>query len=316
MGDFNTANSRKDRNKLHSAVKRALAAKHTLTDAQLDQTTASILANKSQKEEVFEAMINGRPDIVESTIRHFFKVARTSENSKEQQARREAKGDWKKGSPMPSDSKNLQHPKPKLAAGRGHRPHQRGDGEGSEDAWHELEPQDGFRLTFQNSGKSAPKLVLEANVADAQGWSFVTTESAMSLISRYEGAAHPVAFVIPCQRGPKGDYDPVKNRVRFEEAIRTYVNNHSVQTKPVTTVAEIPVRNAKTKIPKSQKRSVVIVNMQPSNQILPAHSAVFNELPAEQRPTSVPNLSFQRAPITDIAVSVVKPMCTELGINN
>ena len=92
MGDFSTANSRKDRNKLHSAVKRALAAKHTLTDAQLDQTTASILANKSQKDEVFEAMVKGRPDIVDNTIRHFYKVARTSENSKEQQARKEVKG--------------------------------------------------------------------------------------------------------------------------------------------------------------------------------------------------------------------------------
>ena len=61
---------------------------------------------------------------------------------------------------------------------------------------------------------------------------------------------------------------------------------------------------------------MVIINMQPSNRIMPAHCEAFKELPAELRPSSVPNLSFNRLPITEIIVSVIRPMCAELGINN
>ena len=316
MSDNFTTNGKKDRNKLLATVRRALQPKHTLTDDQINQFTTDILTNRTQKDDVFEALGKRKQSHAEEKIRHLFKISRTlSAKQEQQQRKKETKGDWQKGAPKQSEN-NSKAQGALFAAGsvplganlRGSKPK-------AEESWHELEPQDEFRLAYQTTGKVAPKLVMEERTAEAQGWTFVTTSSALELISRYENAAHPIALVVPSpapnQKNPRAPQD---HRAQIDSAIRHYVNNNAVQTRPVTTMSSITVRNAKTKQKDPQRRTVTIINMHPSNQILPSHDASFNELPADQRPSSVPNLSFNRLPITEITVSIVKPMCEDLGI--
>ena len=311
-GDFLPPhNGKKERNKLQAAVRRALSTKHNLTDHHFSQLTDDILSNRAYKDDVFEALAKKRPDLAEEKIRHIHKVQRTTADAGATNKASSKKGEPKAGNTPTRNTLST------LAAGRiPQGTGQRGEGGGttrrSEERWHELEPQESFRMAYQTTGKVAPRLALEAPTSDAVGWPFVSTETALDLIARLDGAAHPIALVIPCP----SEHPPINQKTRLDAAIQLYANNSTVQTKPVTNLTEIQVRSAKTKQQIGQRRSVVVINMQPANKILPAHSADFKGLPTEQRPASVPSLSFNRLPITELTVSVVKPMCAELRLTN
>ena len=294
-------NLRRDKKKLTHIIKRSLNEKHSPTDEQLNEFLTDTLNKKSDLEVIFEANASGKATVADDKVRNLYKAFRTrsAAAAKKQQDDKGKWGDGKTSKKSSTQFASRSLPQGGTVSGWGKR---------LEESWAEKEPGNDNRMAFQSSGKPAPRLSLDQSTKEGQGWHMARAADFSDLMHRFFLTTQPVALIFPATSPTAGK--------EIEAAIARHATACGVAKKPAIKKDDLILKCSKTMKCDKDKSPVVIVNMNPDKLILPPHCVEFSGMAEETRPSRVPNLCISRPPETEIAVCVIRPMCSELGLDN
>ena len=198
-----------------------------------------------------------------------------------------------------------------LAANGGSSLHSRG----LDPAWTFQEPASNNLLIDQLSGRCAQKLNMEEPVCLARGFAFVTKETLQALIPKYAAVEHPVAFAIETT-----EKDAKQLKDNIESSIRKFKENEEdvirAAVSPSIEITSLVLVNSKTQKTSHRPQMLLLVNLVSTKMIVPAHHEKVATLAKENLIHCMPNISFERPPVSSVVVSVVKPICCEIGMES
>ena len=194
-----------------------------------------------------------------------------------------------------------------LAAGGAHQ----GPLRGTETNWSSLEPAQQNKLVFANDGEEAPKLDLEESPCTASGYAFVHKDYLERVLDKYAVAGRPVAFAIQTF-----EKLATEQKATIDSQLSAYKDREEAYVCPTTQIVKLILQDAKTKKTNHKIHWIVMVNMNDTQKILPVHDQMVQQLPEHIKPDCMPNISFDKPTVTSMTVSIVQPICDELGLSN
>ena len=183
---------------------------------------------------------------------------------------------------------------------------------GPDSNWSLYLPTSANLLIDQTTGKPAEKLDPEDPVKLATGFSFVSKQSLETILAKYSEAIRPVAFIIETEE--KSAEELKKNIETEVKRFREKADLSGGAFSPTIESTKLMLSNSKSKAEIQGARSVLIVNMDSNGLILPAHHKKISAFVKTNTVHCMPDISFSRPEFTSIAVSVVKPICEEIGM--
>ncbi len=188
------------------------------------------------------------------------------------------------------------------------KPRGSGKGKGGQDErmherWSELVPADETPLLMPDTFTDAPRLDVNTTVEKATGYIFRNGRAAASIAWKFAETPNPLVVVMP--RCSPADYDGIMVAL---EKIKEEAN---VSVFPIMKQAAMMVKDSDGS---TRSVDVTLLNFDEINPILPSNIISTRSDPSFT--TQLPDLEMELPSTVDIWVSILAPMCREVGIED